>query len=134
MRVLNYLPWSALGFLMILHGIAHTPAVLGSWGLMNFEDVSHQPNVLLTNAGDNVVMILGGIWLLAALSFVIAGIGVLHQSHWWPTAACTALVLSIAMTMLWRYDAHIGLLLNAIILGILAAMYLASQWHSRKFA
>jgi hypothetical protein len=43
-------------------------------------------------------------------------------------------VLSIAMTMLWRHDAAIGLMLNAIILGILTAMYLAAQWHSRKFA
>lgn len=134
MRFLNYLPTIAFGGLMILHGIAHSPAILGSWGLAAFEDVSYQPNVLLTNAGDGMMLLLGGIWLLAALSFVAAGIGVLRQTFWWPLAASIALVLSVAMTMLWQQDAAIGLLLNGLILAIIGAMYLAGKWQERRFA
>ncbi len=134
MRFLNYLPWIALGGLMILHGFAHTPGILGSWGLATFEDVSYRPNVLLTSAGDAMMIFLGSIWFLASLSFVIAGIGVLRQAFWWPMAASLGLVFSVAMTMLWRHDAAIGLLLNGVILAIMAGMYLVGQWEERKFA
>jgi hypothetical protein len=134
MRFLHHLPWIALGGLMILHGFAHSPGVLGSWQLITFDDVSHQPNILLTNAGDVMMLFLGGIWFLAAISFVIAGIGVLRQSYWWPMATAVALVLSVAVTLLWRQDAAIGLLLNAVILVIMGTMYLMGQWEERKFA
>lgn len=134
MRFLHYIPWIALGGLMILHGFAHTPAILGSWGLATFEDVSRQPNMLLTSAGDGMLLVLGGLWFIAALSFIIAGIGVLRQAFWWPMMASLALVLSVSMTMLWRNDAAIGLLLNGVILAIMAAMYLVGQRQEHKIA
>jgi hypothetical protein len=134
MRLVYYLPWMLLGGLMSLHGVAHTPAVLGSWNLATFDDVSHQPNVLLTNAGDGLLMLLGGIWLLAALAFVVAGIGVLRQATWWPVATATAVVLSIPMTMLWREDAVVGLVLNALILGMMGVWFLTGTRRESQFA
>jgi hypothetical protein len=134
MRFLHHLPWIAFGGLMILHGFAHSPGIFGSWQLITVEDVSHQPNILLTNAGDVMMLFLGGIWFLAAISFVIAGIGVLRQSSWWPMATAVALVLSVTITLLWRQDAAIGLLLNAVILVIMGTMYLMGQWEERRFA
>jgi hypothetical protein len=134
MRFLHYLPWIALGGLMILHGFAHTPAILGSWDIATFDDVSRQPNILLTNAGNTMILVLGGIWFLAAVSFIVAGIGVLRQAFWWPVVTALALTLSVTMTMLWRHDAAIGLLLNAVILAVMTAMYLIGQWEERKFA
>lgn len=134
MRFLRSLPWLIGGVLLILHGFAHTPATLGSWGLATFEDVSRQPNFLLTSAGDGMLIILGTVWLLAAISFVFAGVGILRQSYWWPMMTALALVLSVPMTMLWRDDAVIGLLLNGILLAFMAVWYLIGMREERKFA
>jgi hypothetical protein len=134
MRFLNSLPWIALGGLMILHGFAHTPGILGSWNLATFDDVTRQPNVLFTNAGDGLLYVLGFIWFAAAISFVIAGIGVLRQAVWWPMMTAVALVLSLGVTLLWHQDAFIGLVLNAILLAIMAGLYLLGQFERRRFA
>jgi hypothetical protein len=72
------------GVLLIMHGVAHGPGVLGSWNMTTFEDISHQPNILLEHTGDGVVSLLGILFLLAGLTFVGAGIGVLRQAPWWP--------------------------------------------------
>ena len=132
MRFLNALPWILLGVLMVLHGFAHLPAVLGSWGLATFDDVSFQPNVLLTGAGDNLVRVLGAVWFLAAVSYVVAGIGVLRRAYWWPLLTAVAIVLSLPMTMLWREDAVIGLVLNSAILALMAGWLLIGLQRTRQ--
>jgi hypothetical protein len=134
MRFFNNLPWIALGGLMILHGFAHLPAILGSWKLATVDDVSFQPNVLFTNASDALVYALGAVWLVAALSFILAGVGVLRKSFWWPAATAFALVLSVSMTMLWQQDAAIGLVLNGFLMLVLMGLYLIGQLEERKFA
>lgn len=116
-----------LGGMMILHGIAHLPAVLGSWGIATFEDVSTQPNVWMTNAGDGALYLLGSIWLLAAMSFVAAGFGAIRRLTWWPVTAALAIVLSVPMTILWQNDAAIGLVLNAVLMAIMAGWFLAGS-------
>jgi hypothetical protein len=45
-----------------------------------------------------------------------------------------ALVVSLSMTMLWHQDAFIGLVLNAILLAIMAGLYLLGQFERRRFA
>lgn len=127
MKRLHYLTSILIGGVMILHGIAHMPAVLGSWGIATFEDVSVQPNVWLTDAGDGMLQVLGAIWLLAAMSFVAAGVGAIRRAGWWPVITALALALSVPMTILWQDDAAIGLILNAILLLIMAGWYLVGS-------
>lgn len=134
MRFVRNLPWIISGLFLILHGFAHSPAILGSWNLVSLDDVTRQPNFLLTNAGDAMLYVLGTIWFLAALSFVIAGIGVLRQSAWWPMMMALALVLSVPMTMLWREDAFIGLIINGVLLAIMGSWYLLGIREERQFA
>lgn len=132
MRLLKAIPWFGFGLFLILHGIAHSPAILGSWKLLDsIEDVSRQPNILLTNAGDGLIYVLGFFWLLAAVSFVIAGIAVLRTAYWWPMAVSLAIVLSLPMTMLWREDAVIGLIINALILAGMSGYFLIGIQQNR---
>jgi hypothetical protein len=134
MRFLRNLPFIGLGLMMILHGFAHLPAVFGSWKLATFEDISYQPNIIFSNAGDTLVQVLGFIWLAAAIAFVVAGIGVLRRAQWWAGATLIALAFSMPMTVLWIEDAVIGMVLNlAILLGILAWVLITSG-ETRKLA
>jgi hypothetical protein len=132
MRFVHFLPYLMGGGLMILHGFAHLPGVLGSWDLATFEDVSRQPNLWLTNAGDGLLMVLGAIWLIAGVAFVVAGVGVLRKREWWPMVAALAIVVSVPMTILWRDDASIGLLLNAALLAILIGWMLLTSIKERQ--
>ena len=91
---MNYLQKAAIllfGVLLIPHGMAHGPGVLGSWNVTTFKNSSHQPNILLEHVSDGVVSLLGVLFLLAGLTFVGAEIGVLHRAPWWPPAVTAAL-------------------------------------------
>lgn len=134
MRFVRNLPWIIGGLFLILHGFAHMPAVFGSWNIATFDDVTRQPNFLLTSAGDTMIYVLGAVWFFAALSFVIAGIGVLRQSAWWPMMIALALVLSVPMTVLWREDAFAGLLINGVLLAAMGVWYLLGIREERQFA
>ena len=132
MRFLRFLPFIAVGFLLILHGFAHTPAILGSWDLATFDDVSRQPNALFTNASEGLLVVLGLFWLIAALSFVAAGVGLIRQTSWWPLAAGIALVVSTTMTLLWHNDAVVGLVLNIILLAaFMIWVVIGTMWQQQ---
>jgi hypothetical protein len=133
-RFLKFLPFIVIGGLMMLHGFAHLPGVLGSWELATFDDVSRQPNVLLTDAGDGLLFVLGAFWLLAAASFVVAGIGVLRQANWWPMAAAIAIVVSLPITLLWKDDAVAGLALNTVLLVTLFVWFMFTSIQERRIA
>jgi hypothetical protein len=133
MRYLTRAARLFLGVLMILHGIAHGPGVLGSWSLASFEDVSRQPNILLGDAGDGVVFVLGALYLLAGLGFVIAGAALLLRVAWWQRLATAAVLLSLVVTTLWWSDAIVGLVLNVAVLAVLAGLALRSaRWQDRR--
>ena len=134
MRFLRFVPWFFTGVLMILHGIAHGPGVLGSWNLATFEGTTRQPDFLLTSASEVMLTILGAIWLVAAIAFVIAGIGVLRQAIWWPMATALALVFSVPVTLLWRDDAVLGLMLNGVLLAFMAVWFLLGAREEQQFA
>jgi hypothetical protein len=122
------------GIVVILHGTVHVLGLLGSWNLVTFEDLSRQPNFLLTGASETTLYFLGAIWLFAAISFVAAGIGLLRRAQWWPLAMAMALVLSVPMTMLWREDAVVGLMLNGVLIAVMAGWYLLGIREEQKFA
>jgi len=113
----------AFALLLIMHGFAHLPGVLGSWKVKSFEDVSYQPNAIFTDAGDTTVFLLGIVWFTAAIGFLVAGISLLVHFEWWPHIALGAMLTSLIPTILWNQDARIGLELNIalliVILGVL---------------
>jgi hypothetical protein len=127
MRIVERIARWAFGLLMILHGFAHLPGVLGSWQIATFEDVSYQPNALLTDANDAVVALLGLVFFLGGAFFVAAGAGLIWQAAWWLQSAFAALATSLAVTALWHQDAVIGLALNGVIAVALLAVLLARR-------
>jgi hypothetical protein len=121
MRFLRSVPVMLAGFLLIAHGIAHAPGVLGSFDLASFDDATRQPNALFTNAGDTLLYVLGVFWLVAALTFVVAGAGVALRMAWARQALVAAVAVSLPVTMLWYQDAVVGLVINIALLVILVA-------------
>jgi hypothetical protein len=124
------LPRLALGFFLVLHGLAHSPGVLGSWKLATFEEVSYRPNILLEDASEWVVALLGVVWLIAGAAFIIAGLGLLLRAVWWPRVATLAVVASLVVTTLWREDAVVGLVIDVGVLVLLVGLFGRSRLTS----
>lgn len=104
------------GLITALHGIAHAPGALGSLDLATFEDASRQPNLLFTDAGDSLILVLGILWAVAGVLFILGGIGVaLNRDKALPVVAL-ALAVSLPLTVLWYQDAVAGLVLNIVLL------------------
>jgi hypothetical protein len=108
---------------LVLHGAVHAMGALGAWELATFEGASPRPNVLLDGAGDGVVRLLGGLWLVAGAVFVVAGLGFLRRAAWWPRAAAIAALASLAVTALWMDDAPVGLAINVVVLVAVAGLF-----------
>jgi hypothetical protein len=117
--------------LLVLHGFAHSPGVLGSWKITTFDDISYQPNVLLENANSWAVALLGAVFLLAAVLFITAGLGVIRRAAWWLSWATLATATSLTVTLLWWEDAIIGLVIDLIVLAVLAVFWLRQHVPSR---
>ncbi|HEV2072190.1 MAG TPA: hypothetical protein VGR29_00995 [Thermomicrobiales bacterium] len=100
--------------------------------MTTFEDISHHPNILLEHADDGVVSPLGVLFLLAGLTFIGAGIGVLRRAPWWPPAVAAALSLSLVVTILWSKDAIAGLVINIAVLIVLGLIALGSHLQQQN--
>lgn len=114
---------------LALHAIAHSPGILGAWKIAEFEDASFRPNVVLTGASDALVAVLGAIWLVAAIAYLVAAFGVLRNARWWPGATLAAALVSLAMTLLWVEDAIAGLVVNIAVVAALAGWRI---WTARR--
>ena len=117
------------GAFLLLHGLAHAPGILGSWKLATFEGASYRPNVLLDQAGDSVVYLLGVLWLVAGVTYLLAGIGVLRRAVWWPQAVAVAALTSLVVTTLWAEDAVVGLAINLGVVAVLVGVLARSGWR-----
>ena len=116
MHALQRVAVLAAGLVTALHGFAHAPGALGSLELATFEDVSYQPNVVFTDAGDRLMLVLGMLWAGAGVLFILAGIALaLNRRQMLPLLALS-LAMSLPLTILWYQDAIIGLVLNIVLL------------------
>jgi hypothetical protein len=128
MTIMRHVARLALGAFFMLHGFAHSPGILGTWKLKTFEDVSYRPNVLLDNASNTTVSLLGIIWLFAALAFLYAGYEVIRGAQGWTHVMLFATVVSLAVSLLWYKDAIIGVVIDV---GILVAYAAYTVWAER---
>lgn len=119
--------WLRIGaaIFLALHAIAHSPGILGAWKIAELEDASFRPNVLLTDASDTLVAVLGAFWLIAAVTYLMATVGLFRSAPWWRTATFIAALVSLAMCLLWLEDAIAGLVVN---IAILTALLLLNTW------
>jgi hypothetical protein len=111
-----------IAVLMLLHGIAHLPGVVGSWRLAELRDVPYHTTLLAgrMDVGDGGMRLVGGLWLLAALGFVGSAVTALRDDPWWVGVAAVVTMLSLALCALeWPYT-RIGVPVNlAIVLALL---------------
>ena len=116
--------------LFLVHGTAHLPGFVVPWRLASLNEMPYRTTILggTFDVGSLGIRLVGILWLLAGLGFVIAGLGAYGSSPAWPTIALVGTLFSLALTVLGWPDAPIGLALNAVILAYLILGARAGWW------
>ena len=117
----------ALSVLLLLHGIAHLPGFLASWRLMKIENVPYGTSIVggAVDVGDAGIRVVGVLWLVVALSCVVAGIAGLRGTPGWPTLALSAVTFSFLLCIIGWPAARIGLAVDVVLLAVLSF----GVWH-----
>ncbi len=103
---------------LIVHGLIHLIGFVVFWQIAEIEDISYTTTVLAgrLDIGDVGIRILGVVWLLITVAFVIAGVAIFFSPPWWWSFTLAVTVASLVVTILGWPDAKIGVLANIIIL------------------
>ena len=111
---------TGLAILMVLHGLAHLVGFAGAWQIAP-EGFPHKTTILdghvdLGNAGIRVV---GTLWLITAIAFVVAATSTLTGVAWWPQLALIVAIVSLLLSIAELPEARLGVAINV---GIIAAL------------
>ena len=111
--------------LLAVHGLIHAVGFAGAWGLAEFQGASRVPtNFVTARPDDPIVRILGIVWLLALVTFVVAAYLLLMDSAAWRPVAIAAAAVSMVPVALWWQNAPMGAVANAL---VLVAVFLAPR-------
>jgi len=91
-----------LALLFVIHGVAHLPGFLTAWRLASLEGMAYKTTLLAgsVDVGDVGIRIVGVVWLLAAIGFVVAGVGTALATSWWSMLTAVVASISLALSVL----------------------------------
>jgi hypothetical protein len=112
----------------ILHGLVHLLWLGSYWKLMEVDGIPYTTRVLAgrINVGDTGIRIVGILWAIATLAWVIAGLGLVFTASWWQAMTIGAALFSSVMCVLGLPVAKFGLLIN---IATLTVVFLNGQYN-----
>ncbi|MHA2249650.1 MAG: hypothetical protein ACXAD7_04770 [Candidatus Kariarchaeaceae archaeon] len=99
--------------IMTIHGLIHLMGGLSELDLAEIEDISGETLFTLSNTARKV---LGVIWLLVVVLFLIASYGLISENDWWQIIAIIAVAVSQILIIIWWTDAKFGTIANFLII------------------
>jgi hypothetical protein len=103
---------------LIVHGIIHVIGFVTNFQIAEFEEITYSTTVLdgRLEIGDVGARVLGIVWLLVAVAFVVSGVAIFFSPSWWWSFTLAVTVVSLILTILGWPDARFGVLANVVIL------------------
>ncbi len=110
-----------LVLLLLAHGIAHLPGFLVNWQIRSFPELPFRTTIFAggVDVGLAGIKAVGVGWLLVAIAFGCAALGVLARWGWWQLLVYGAIAASILLTAAAWPEARLGLLANAFIIVVI---------------
>src|ERR671911_773881 len=106
----------AIVALLAGHGLIHAIGLAGTWGWAEFEGASRTPtNIITAGPEDPIVRLLGSVWLLALIAFLVAAILLMGDSTAWRPVAVIAVAISMVPIVLWWENAPMGAVANVVV-------------------
>ena len=111
-----------LAILLVAHGVAHLVGVVSSWKLAVLPELPYKTVVLSgrVDVGDAGIRVMGVLWLLAALAFLVAAFAVATEAGWAVRFTRAAIVASLIVCVVGWPDARIGVAVNVGLARLLA--------------
>lgn len=111
-----------LAFLLVAHGVAHLVGFVSSWKLATLEGLPYKTTILAgrVDVGDAGIRVVGVLWLLAALAFLLAAAAVAMEAGWAVRFTVATAIASLALCLVGWPDARIGVAVNGGLLLLLA--------------
>ena len=106
---------------LILHGLIHLIGFLVSWGLVEIDSFKYGTSILAgkVDLGRTGIRRVGILWVVGAIGFVIAGVGLWLVTPWWFTLLIGVTLYSLVLCILGWPDSQYGFYINLVILGVL---------------
>jgi len=113
----------ALASLLAAHGIAHLPGFAVPWRLMTSAEIPYKTTAFggAIEIGDTGARLLGAGWLLMAVMLLVLSGATWANASWWRPAVMVAVAISAMFSVAGWPEARLGLLANAVIVGMLLA-------------
>ena len=109
------------GIILALHGLVHLMGWVAYWPLADIADLPYKTTLFngTWNLGDGGMRIFSVLWLIVALGFVAAAIGVLTRQPWTAQVLVSATLLSLVITGLDWGIAFLGTAIDGVVLAAL---------------
>jgi hypothetical protein len=110
-----------MALMLFLHGLIHLMGVSVYWQLTEIEGLVYKTTLMNGHwdVGAVGTRVLGGLWLVSAIGFVAASIGLIANRLWLIPVLFPTTLLSLALTSLDWTTAFAGLVVDLAILTIL---------------
>ncbi len=110
-----------VAFLLLAHGIAHLVGFAATWKLGAFPDLPYKTTILSgsVDLGDDGIRLMGVAWVLLAVAFAAAAVGLALRQPWWPALAWWTVGASALVCALNWPEARIGLAFNGFLVVLL---------------
>lgn len=104
--------------LVILHGLVHLMGFLAYWPLREVADLPYKTTLLggRLDVGPAGMRLFSVFWLVAAVGFVIAAVGLVAGKEWWLPLMAVAVLLSLVICILDWQNAFRGAIIDLVIL------------------
>ena len=111
----------ALALLCVLHGIAHWVGFVVAFQLADLEEAPYGTTLLggRFDVGDTGIRVMGVLWLVAGLAFMVSAVGAWGHREWWPSLTIGLAAFSLLLCLLGWPDSRIGVLVNVALLLLL---------------
>jgi hypothetical protein len=111
-----------LAFVLLAHGVAHLVGFVSSWKLATLAELPYETTVFSgrVDVGDAGIRVMGVLWLLAALAFLVAAIAVAAEAGWAVRFTVAGVTASLMLCLAGWPDARIGVAVNVGLVLLLA--------------
>jgi NADH:ubiquinone oxidoreductase subunit K len=99
--------------IIIFHGLIHLIGFASQWHIKGFNKFT---GITTFPVSEKFSKILGIVWLLAALLFILSSIGFFANKNWWLMAGLISVIISQILIIIYWKDAWGGTIGNLIIL------------------
>ena len=110
-----------IAIILGLHGLIHFMGFVAYWPLKEVPDLPYKTTLLSGrwDLGASGIRLFSVFWVIAAIGFVVAGIGIATQQEWGKPLLVVVTLLSLIITALDWTPAFRGTVIDVVILIVL---------------